>query len=495
MVTSLDDTKRIAIAAQLAEMKAVQHLLIVNDQMLIRAVNDDNIRQRLEAMLEQDQRNLDILETVVVQYGVQSEPPASFDQRLKNIQNRMEEPKLTLFEKVFQHELLKHQQTMTGITIHKAAQVVGADVEGAISPLHTINFENRAHQEQLKGILEILGVRELTGQEPDQSLWARVEDAVAALTGVVGTVVTRADDEMSIRDILLMDHSKSDILIAEILSSDQPEKIQEYFGQLYKDVSIHGLAEEQVVYPALRPYYQQIEEIVDQTDGVIALLEAIKETDPTAPDFKEQVKRFRSALREHINQEENDTFPILRNSFSHEQQKQMASEFKAAKSKLQEPKEPPDLQQQVSDRRNNNRYKGWFNPMNNSIFWKRVFQVKAVINWIEAVVFLVSDRLIRDSLNTVPLTNSEYSQLFYGTVFLIGIGYWWVSQDISKNHDIVRLGIFIQCSVFTILAYHTLLGSLHPFYLISGVLDLTFALLFIRFLYVYYRTGEIAQTK
>jgi len=59
--------------------------------------------------------------------------------------------------------------------------------------LNTINFENRAHQEQLKGILEILGVRELTGLEPDP-LWGRVQD-VAALTGVVGSVVTRTDDD------------------------------------------------------------------------------------------------------------------------------------------------------------------------------------------------------------------------------------------------------------------------------------------------------------
>jgi len=65
-----------------------------------------------------------------------------------------------------QHELLKHKQTMAGLLIHKAAQVVGADIEAAITPLNTVNFENRAHQEQLKGVLEILGVRELTGQRP-----------------------------------------------------------------------------------------------------------------------------------------------------------------------------------------------------------------------------------------------------------------------------------------------------------------------------------------
>ncbi|MEH2294202.1 MAG: hypothetical protein V7K31_14105 [Nostoc sp.] len=54
---------------------------------------------------------------------------------------------------------------MTGLIIHKAAQVVGDDV----------------NQEQLKGVLEVLGTRELTGQDPDQGVWARTQDAVAAL--------------------------------------------------------------------------------------------------------------------------------------------------------------------------------------------------------------------------------------------------------------------------------------------------------------------------
>ena len=62
---------------------------------------------------------------------------------------------------------------MLGLLIHKAAQVVGADIEVAIAPLNTVNFENRAHQEHDKS-LELLGVREMTGLEAKQGLWARL---------------------------------------------------------------------------------------------------------------------------------------------------------------------------------------------------------------------------------------------------------------------------------------------------------------------------------
>ncbi|MBW4562772.1 MAG: hemerythrin domain-containing protein [Mojavia pulchra JT2-VF2] len=336
MSSTLDDSKRLAIAAQLADMKLLQNLLINNEQQFIEDCTDDDICDRLQDMLEDDQKNLGVIDTVIVQYGVKGEPNKTTQKMIEQVQKLMEDSELTLFEKVREHELLKHKQTMAGLLIHKAAQVVGADIEAAITPLNTVNFENRTHQEQLKGILEILGVRELTGKEAKQGLWARVQDAVAALTGVVGSVVTRTDDEMSIRDLLLMDHTKSDTLFVEIFSTDDPQKIQEYFGQLYKDIKVHGMAEEEVIYPAVRPYYEHTQEIYAQTDEVIQMLDEIKPLNPSSSEFKAKVEQLRTAVRTHINQEEKDIFPQLRHNFSHEQQKQMATEFKTVKSKLQD---------------------------------------------------------------------------------------------------------------------------------------------------------------
>jgi hemerythrin superfamily protein len=336
MGSTFNDTKRLSIATKLADMKALQNLLINNEQQFIQDCTDDDIRERLQDMLEDERKNLGVLDTVIVQYGVKGEPKATTSKIIESVKKLMSSSSLTFFEKVQEHELLKHKQTMAGLLIHKAALVVGADIEAAITPLNTVNFENRAHQEQLKGILEILGIRELTGLEPKQGLWARVQDAIAALTGVVGSVVTRTDDEMSIRNLLLMDHTKADILFMEILGTNDPHKIQEYFGQLYKDIKAHGTAEEQVVYPAVRQYYEHTQEIYAQTDEVMEMLDEIKLINPSSSEFKAKIEQLRTAVRTHINQEEKDIFPKLRDNFSHEQQKQMASEFKTAKSKLQE---------------------------------------------------------------------------------------------------------------------------------------------------------------
>lgn len=340
MVMSLDDTKRIAIATKLASMKEVQNLLIENEQKLLSACSDQEVCDRFRDMLEDDRKNLGVLETVMVQYGVQGQPKESVTQMIQQARQMMAGSELSLYEKVSQHELLKHQQVMSGLLIHKAAQVVGADVEAAITPLNTINFENRAHQEQLKGVLEILGVRELTGQEAKQGIWSRVQDAVAALSGVAGSVVTQSSDksDMNIQDIIRMDHNKVNMLFMQIEGTSDPQKIQEYFGQIVKDLTAHSEAEEQVVYPAVRPFYGEgdTQELYDEQAEMKQLMEQMRSMNPSSSEFKAQVERLKNIVMDHVRQEESTMFAAIRNNCSTEQQEQMASQFKVAKSQVQE---------------------------------------------------------------------------------------------------------------------------------------------------------------
>jgi hemerythrin superfamily protein len=340
MVATLDDTKRSAIAVKLADTKAIQQLLIENEQLFLREISDSEIKERVQNMLNDDQKNLGVLETVIGQYGIQAQPKQTVTQLIQKVRELIKGSELSLYEKVFQHELLKHQQVMSGLTIHKAAQKVGADVLLAIGPLNTINFENRAHQEQLKGILEILGVRELTGQDADQGIWARVQDAMAAFSGVVGSVVTQNTDkqDLNIQDVIRLDHNKVNTLFTELLASNDPQKIQEYFGQIYKDLSAHAEAEEEVVYPRVRPFYGEndTQELYDEQAEMKRLLDEIKAISPSSSQFKDKVKQLMDIVGDHVRQEESTMFAAIRNNLNTEQSEQLATEFKAAKVRIQE---------------------------------------------------------------------------------------------------------------------------------------------------------------
>lgn len=341
MVTTLDDTKRLAIAERLADLKAFQNLIISNEQKLIDACPDEDVRKRLQSMLEDDQKNLGIIETVIVQYGIQAEPSAGTKIFIPQFEKMMSGEEFTYYQKLIYHELSKHGQAMSGIIIHKAAQKVGADIEVAIGPLNTVNFEGRAHQEQLKGMLEVVGVREMTGKDADQGLWARVQDGVAALSGVVGSIATQNTDkqDMNIQTLIRLDHNKVNTIFTEIGATKDPQKLQEYFGQLYKDLLVHAQAEEEVVYPRVRSFYgdDNTQELYDEQAQMKRMLDEIKAMDPTnADEFRSKIKDVMDVVGDHIRQEEFTMFLAIDNNCSEEEKEQMATKFKAAKSKLQQ---------------------------------------------------------------------------------------------------------------------------------------------------------------
>jgi hemerythrin superfamily protein len=264
------------------------------------------------------------LETVIVQYGIQAEPQDSVKQFIEQAEQTMAGNQLSFYQKLVQYELLKHGQVMSGLIVHKAAQVVGADIEVAIAPLNTVNFENRAHQEQLKGMLELVGVRELTGKDADQGLWARVQDAVAALSGVAGSVMTQNTDkqDMNIQTLIRLDHNKVNTIFTEIGATKDPQKLQEYFGQLYKDLLAHAQAEEEVVYPRVRSFYgdDNTQELYDEQAQMKQILDEIKVIDPASADeFRSKIKDLMEMLGDHIRQEEFTMFSAIDNNCSDEQ--------------------------------------------------------------------------------------------------------------------------------------------------------------------------------
>ena len=185
-MVAIDDTKRSAIARELADLKALQELLIANEQKLLPALSSDQeIGSRLKDFLQDDLENLKVIEEVVAKFGGGSQQPRdTIRSYVEQVNRLVDGDELTLYQKASAHERIKHHAVMTGLVIHKASQVVGEDVKEAIGPLNQVNFKNRAHQELLKAVLEVLGTRELTGKDPDQSVWARTQDAVAALRGV-----------------------------------------------------------------------------------------------------------------------------------------------------------------------------------------------------------------------------------------------------------------------------------------------------------------------
>lgn len=116
------------------------------------------------------------------------------------------------------------------------------------------------------------------------------------------------------------------------------------------------------------------------------------------------------------------------------------------------------------------------------VYYRHLFFVGALWNWGASVVFILFYKKIFTLLGMeIPLYPS-IMHLFLVLVVTFGIGYYWVSRDIQKNHDIVRMGIIGKTLVFLLFLFHSLFGNLHPLFITVGAGDLIFAVLFIEFL-------------
>ena len=71
------------------------------------------------------------------------------------------------------------------------------------------------------------------------------------------------------------------------------------------------------------------------------------------------------------------------------------------------------------------------------------FIIGALWNWAAGIQFFFWHDTFLPVSTWTPLNYPAIMQLAMSLVFVFGIGYYWVSKDLSKNHDIVKLGIIV----------------------------------------------------
>ena len=120
--------------------------------------------------------------------------------------------------------------------------------------------------------------------------------------------------------------------------------------------------------------------------------------------------------------------------------------------------------------------------MDRKAYYKRLFMIGAIWNWAAGLLFFFWSDPIYSSLGMKANNYPGVMQMAMALVFVFGIGYYWVSKDLSIDHDIVKLGIIAKTLVFFVFSYHTLIGNIPLQLGLSGVVDLIFALLFAEFL-------------
>ena len=128
--------------------------------------------------------------------------------------------------------------------------------------------------------------------------------------------------------------------------------------------------------------------------------------------------------------------------------------------------------------------------MNKQGYYKKLFFIAALWNWITSVLFFFTYEYFFPVIGEKVPDSPLFLKQTLGLVFVFGLGYYWVSRDLS-NTAIVKMGAIGKIFVFITLLYYAIFGDHVWITVLPGVVDFIFALFFIQFL-IYRSTSEQA---
>jgi len=142
---------------------------------------------------------------------------------------------------------------------------------------------------------------------------------------------------MNALTVLKHDHGNVEALFEryEHLHDDDPAEKRHIVDKLIEHLSAHAAIEEQVFYPRVRAT------VADATDGVLEALEehhvvkwTLSELEKMAPSderFDAKVRVLTESVRHHVEEEENELFPKIRDAFTNEELEEMGEALETAR--------------------------------------------------------------------------------------------------------------------------------------------------------------------
>ncbi|MCO8129170.1 hemerythrin domain-containing protein [Acidimicrobiia bacterium EGI L10123] len=121
---------------------------------------------------------------------------------------------------------------------------------------------------------------------------------------------------MNVIQLLENDHREVDELFRRVHLSEKPETIDELTKQIVHDLSVHAAVEEQFVYPLLRAKVDgggaMADEAIEEHQQAKRLLADLEELDAGSADHAKAMESLIETIRHHVEEEEADVFPKLR---------------------------------------------------------------------------------------------------------------------------------------------------------------------------------------
>jgi hemerythrin superfamily protein len=133
------------------------------------------------------------------------------------------------------------------------------------------------------------------------------------------------------------DHDKIRSLFSELEGTADPHELQDSFNKLGNILTIHAEAEEQVLYPEARNC-EGTAELIDkgyqEHDKGEQMVLAIKSISSNESEFKAKVRELQEFMLNHLDEEENDLFPRVRQCMNDKKLEQLGTQLKDTKANV-----------------------------------------------------------------------------------------------------------------------------------------------------------------
>ena len=149
----------------------------------------------------------------------------------------------------------------------------------------------------------------------------------AATQGITGA----APDAL---EVLMSDHREVEQLFSQLESAAPDSNVaQDIANKIVRELSIHAVAEEQVLYPAARREIDEgeVNHAIDEHQEVKELLAKVDGRSPAEDEVMRTFKEIKSSVEEHVQEEENEMFPKLRDRLGQERLQEMGEQLESAK--------------------------------------------------------------------------------------------------------------------------------------------------------------------
>jgi hemerythrin superfamily protein len=139
---------------------------------------------------------------------------------------------------------------------------------------------------------------------------------------------------MNALQILEQDHKKVKGFFQEARNTTDRSNLKQIFNKIDTELEIHAHIEETIFYPAIEEHEEfkdMVAEALEEHQEAKALLEELEELGAESHDFGSKLQQLMEAVEHHVEEEEGEMFPKIRELFDEDELEQLGKELESAK--------------------------------------------------------------------------------------------------------------------------------------------------------------------